>query len=279
MNAQISDVAFQNIRDCVYKSTGIIIGPNKACLVTSRLWRRLELGNFATYDAYYAFVCSPAGTQERNIMLDLLTTNETYFFREPAHFNFLRNHIIPQHKGDKLRIWCAASSSGQETYSLGMVLEDQLGSGKWEVLGTDISSIMLEQARKGIYQAERLDNMPDDYLKRFCRRGIGECDGKISMAPEVRSSVRFESHNLLQPRRQQEQYDVIFLRNVLIYFDVATKCKVIENVLQSLRPGGYLIVGHCESLLGMNLPINVHSPSIYRKGAAVARYMPEKIAV
>lgn len=279
MNTDISTIAFQKIRDCVYEASGIVIGPTKAGLITSRLWRRLELTKQPHYDAYVAFINSAAGAQERLVMLDLLTTNETYFFREPAHFNFLRDQIIPRHNGDKLRVWCAASSSGQEAYSLGMVLEDQLGSGKWEVLGTDISNIMLEQARKGIYVAERIDNMPGDYLKRFCRRGVGEFAGKLAMAPEVRSQVRFEAHNLLQSRRNHEQYDVIFLRNVLIYFDVETKCKVIENVLKSLRPGGYLIVGHCESLLGMNLPIKVHSPSIYCKPALVAQPVLEKIAV
>jgi len=279
MNTEISDIALQKIRDCVYEASGIVIGANKSGLITSRLWRRLELTNKPNYDTYFSFVCSPAGAQERLVMLDLLTTNETYFFREPAHFNFLRDHVIPRHHGDKLRIWCAASSSGQEAYSLGMVLEDQVGNGKWEVLGTDISNIMLEQARKGIYVAERIDNMPGEYLKRFCRRGVGDFDGKLAIAPEVRSCVRFEPHNLLQPRRNHEQYDVIFLRNVLIYFDVETKRKVIENVLRSLRPGGYLIVGHCESLLGMNLPIKVHSPSIYCKPALVAKPLVDKVAV
>lgn len=279
MNTEISDTAFQKIRDCVYEATGIVIGAGKAGLVTSRLWRRLEQTNKPNYDTYFAFVCSPAGAQERLVMLDLLTTNETYFFREPAHFNFLRDQVVPRHRSDKLRVWCAASSSGQEAYSLGMVLEDQLGSGNWEVLGTDISSIMLEQARKGIYVAERMDNMPSDYLKRFCRRGVGDFTGKLAIAPEIRAGVRFESHNLLQARRNHEQYDVIFLRNVLIYFDVETKCKVIENVLRSLRPGGYLIVGHCESLLGMNLPIKVHSPSIYCKPAFATQTAVDRIAV
>lgn len=270
MNNDISTFAFHKIRDYVHRTAGILIGADKTALVTGRLWRRLELTGHATYEAYFAFVSSPEGEQERQVMLDLLTTNETYFFREPAHFHFLRDQIIPQQGPKKMRVWCAASSTGEEAHSIAMVLSDALGRCDWDILATDISRKVLEQARTGVYRAERINHIPQDYLQRFCRRGIGEYDGMLAVVPSLRSRITFEQHNLLHARPGDEQFDVVFLRNVLIYFDQATKQKVIENILKSLRPGGWLILGHCESLQGLGLNINVVRPSIYRKPDAAA---------
>ncbi len=267
-STNISQLAFHKIREYVHRTAGIIIGANKTAMVTGRLWRRLEELGHKDYESYFAFVSSAAGAQERATMLDLLTTNETYFFRESAHFDFLRNQIIPQQGQNKIRIWCAASSTGEEPYSIAMVLADQLGSSAWNILATDISSKVLEQARTGLYRAERISHIPADYLKTYCRRGIGEYDGMLAVVPSLRSRIAFEQHNLLHSRANAEQFDVIFLRNVLIYFDAATKQKVIENMLQALRPGGWLILGHCESLQGLNVDISTVRPSIYRKSAA-----------
>ncbi|WP_323815213.1 protein-glutamate O-methyltransferase CheR [Cellvibrio sp. NN19] len=269
ISTNISPVAFQKIRDYVHRTAGIIIGANKTAMVTGRLWRRLELLGYKDYETYFSYVSSAAGAQECATMLDLLTTNETYFFRESAHFDFLRNQIIPQQGQHKMRIWCAASSTGEEPYSIAMVLADQLGRCDWDILATDISSKVLEQACTGLYRAERISHIPADYLKTYCRRGIGEYEGMLAVVPSLRSRITFEQHNLLYARTKPEQFDVIFLRNVLIYFDNATKQKVIENMLQSLRPGGWLILGHCESLQGLKVDISAVSPSIYRKAATV----------
>jgi len=268
--SDISPFAFHKIRDYVYRTAGIIIGADKTAMVTGRLWRRLELFGHKDYETYFAFVSSSAGAQERDTMLDLLTTNETYFFREPAHFNFLRDTIIPQHGNKKLRVWCAAASTGEEPHSIAMVLADKLDKCEWDILATDISGKVLEHARTGVYRAERINHIPDDYLKNYCRRGIGEYEGMLAVVPSLRSRICFEAHNLLHTRKSNEQFDVIFLRNVLIYFDNATKQKVIENMLQSLRPGGWLILGHCESLQGLKVGVQTVSPSIYRKPAAVS---------
>jgi chemotaxis protein methyltransferase CheR len=265
----ISPFAFHKIRDYVYRTAGIVIGEEKTAMVTGRLWRRLELLGHKNYETYFTYVCSPAGAQERSTMLDLLTTNETYFFREPAHFDFLRDHIIPQQRHHKMRVWCAASSTGEEPHSIAMVLADTLGKSDWDILATDISGKVLDHARAGVYRAERINHIPVDYLKKYCRRGIGEYEGMLAVVPSLRSRVTFEQHNLLHPRTTNEQFDVIFLRNVLIYFDNETKQKVIENMLRSLRPGGWLILGHCESLQGLNFGIKTVSPSVYRKPAAV----------
>ncbi|OZY84222.1 SAM-dependent methyltransferase [Cellvibrio mixtus] len=264
--SDISAFALHRIRDFVHRTAGIVIGPDKTALVTGRLWRRLAICGLPSYDAYVDFIARPEGAQERSIMLDLLTTNETYFFREPAHFDFLRNEIIPQHGNGTLRVWCAAASTGEEPYSLAMVLADCVGN-RWDMLATDISSAVIAQARKGVYRAERLNHMPADYLKRFCRRGIGEYEGMLVVVPSLREQVNFDLHNLLNTRPDSEQFDVIFLRNVLIYFDNPTKQRVLANVLRALRPGGWLILGHCESLQGLQVPVDTLRPSIYRKPA------------
>ncbi|MCE3252188.1 MAG: protein-glutamate O-methyltransferase CheR [Cellvibrio sp.] len=276
--SNISPFAFHKIRDHVYRTAGIVIGADKTAMVTGRLWRRLELLGHRDYETYFAYVCSSAGAQERNTMVDLLTTNETYFFREPAHFHFLRDDIIPQQGANKMRVWCAASSTGEEPHSIAMVLAETLGKCDWDILATDISSKVLEHARTGVYRAERINHIPADYLKKYCRRGIGDYEGMLAVVPSLRSRISFEQHNLLHARENNAQFDVIFLRNVLIYFDNETKQKVIDNMLQSLRPGGWLILGHCESLQGLDVGVKTIKPSIYRKPAPVTSTL-KRVAV
>lgn len=265
MNMHISQISFNQIRDYVYRTAGITIGSEKSAMVTSRLWRRLEETGCTSYEEYLAFVTSKEGLEERCLMLDLLTTNETYFFREPAHFKRLEQQILPQINSRPVRVWCAAASTGEEPYSLAMVLADQLGIGGWDLLATDISRKVLAHAKRGLYRMERLEQMPPQYLKQFCLRGVDECQGQLAIHPQLRSKVRFAQHNLLQPLAMDDMFDVIFLRNVLIYFDLPTKQLVLDHVLQRLRPNGWLILGHCESLMGLKLPVSPEAPSIYRK--------------
>ncbi len=265
-HSDISTFALHRIRDFVHRTAGIVIGSDKTALVTGRLWRRLAICGLSSYDAYVDFIARPEGAEERGIMLDLLTTNETYFFREPAHFDFLRNEIIPQQRSGKMRVWCAAASTGEEPYSIAMVLTECLGN-HWELLATDISTKVVEQARKRVYRTERINHLPADYLKQFCRRGVGDYDGMLAVVPSLREQVKFELHNLLHSRPESEQFDVIFLRNVLIYFDNPTKQQVLTHALRALRPGGWLILGHCESLQGLQIPVDTLRPSIYRKPA------------
>jgi chemotaxis protein methyltransferase CheR len=268
MKTAISTAAFEQIRSYVYRTAGIQIGAEKTAMVIGRLWRRLDMLGCNTFEEYLKFVRSAEGAPERATMLDLLTTNETYFFREPAHFELLRKKIIPQQGNKKLRVWCGASSTGEEPYSLAMVLADCRALGSWEVVASDISGKVLEQARAGIYRMERLDYMPAEYLKRFCLRGTSEFEGKFAITPSLRKQVHFTQHNLLEPLADGEGFDVVFLRNVLIYFDQPTKQKVLDNVMRALRPGGWLILSHCETLQGLDLPVRMHSPSIYTKTTA-----------
>jgi len=208
-------------------------------------------------------------------MLDLLTTNETYFFREPAHFKLLREQILPQltqreNAQRAPRVWCAAASSGEEPYSLAMVMAEKLGMQGWQLLATDISGNVLDKASRGMYRMERIENMPPDYMKKYCRRGIDQYEGWMMIDRCLRARVTFAQHNLLQKPAFDDHFDVIFLRNVLIYFDQPTKQRVLENLISVLRPGGWLITGHCESLNGLSLPVQQLSPSIYRHASLVS---------
>lgn len=264
VDTRLSPATFNRIRDFLYRTAGIIIGAEKSSMVVSRLWRRLDKLGCADFDSYFAFVSSREGATERGHMLDLLTTNETYFFREPAHFARLKNQILPSVRSRPVRVWCAAAATGEEPYSLAMVLHDSLGPRGWELLATDISGKVLDHARRGLYRMERLEQMPPEYLKRYCRRGVDEYEGMLVIDRALRDQVRFEQHNLLQPLEDHGGFDVIFLRNVLIYFDQHTKQRVLEHLVAELRPGGWIITGHCESLFGLKLPLQQLSPSIYR---------------
>lgn len=260
----LSPEAFQRIQDWLYSSAGILLSAQKQSLVVSRLWRRLEALGLADFDAYLAYVFGPQGAGERAEMLDRLTTNETYFFREPGHFALLKNRILPSLHGRPPRVWCAAASTGEEPYSLAMLLSDQLGT-SWQLAASDICGRALEKARSGLYRMERLNLMPEDYLKRFCRRGTGSYEGMLLIDPTLRGRVRFVQHNLLDRWPEADDFDVIFLRNVLIYFDQPTRQRVLDHLCSVLRPGGWLIIGHCESLAGLSLPLQQQAPSVYRR--------------
>lgn len=260
----LSSASLRMIQDWLYETAGIVITAQKSAMVVSRLWRRVEALGLNDFDAYLAYVFSEEGTAERSEMLDRLTTNETYFFREPAHFARLREQILPSLKERPARIWCAAASTGEEPYSLAMVLADQLGLDDWQLVASDICGRALSQASRGLYRLERLELLPVDYLKRYCRRGTGAYQGMMMVDRELRERVRFEQHNLLHSWPEAGGFDVIFLRNVLIYFDQPTRQRVIDNLCAALRPGGWLITGHCESLAGIRLPLQQLAPSVYR---------------
>jgi chemotaxis protein methyltransferase CheR len=264
MNQNINPIAFEEIRRFMRQSAGIQIGAEKSALVVSRLWRRLEALECQNFEEYLTYLKLPEGAAEHQQLLDLLSTNETYFFREPAHFERLKHQILPQINRRPIRIWSAASSSGEEAYSIAMVLADRLGSQDWQVSATDVSNRVLETGRRALYNFERLEQMPEDYLRRFCKRGLGEYQGKLLIERELRSRVTFTLHNLLSPRADGGKFDVIFLRNVLIYFDQATKQRVLEHLIGSLNPDGWLVIGHCDSIYGLDLPLQLVSPSVFR---------------
>jgi len=264
--AVITDREFQEIKDWIYRTAGINLSDQKKALVMGRLASRLRHYQSSGYGDYFRLLQSGAHPSELQIAIDLLTTNETHFFREPKHFDFLREKIIPAHPaGRLLRVWCAASSSGEEPYSIAMTLTAALGETSWEVLASDLSSRVLERARTGHYSMERAKTIPRPHLLAHCLKGVGSQEGTFLVEPRLRGRVQFTQINLVEALPQIGEFEVIFLRNVMIYFDMPTKREVVARILRHLRPGGYMIVGHSESLNGVNETLKTVVPSIYRK--------------
>jgi len=266
----ISDKAFKLIKALIYKIAGINLSDAKKSLVVGRLSKRLRVLRLANFEEYYSFLTSKeAGReQERQLFVDLLTTNETYFFREQLHFDFLVDKVLPDYKGNgkSLSIWSAASSSGEEGYTLCMLLADHLGfNGNWRVTGTDISSKILNDARNAIYDEHRVRLVPAHYRKQYLLKGIGRQVGRSAVVPELKKHIKFNSYNLIDSPISSEQYDVIFCRNVLIYFDHETKDKVVNRLCKNLKPGGYLISGRSESLHSLSHGLTTVVPSVYQK--------------
>lgn len=266
-SSSISDHEFGLFQRLIYQLAGISLDDSKKILLVGRLQKRLRHLGFETYTQYYRFVASGDQPQERQTMVDLLTTNETYFFREPKHFRFLVDEVLPGHDRSKpFRVWSAASSTGEEGYTLAMLLADTLRQNSWEVVGSDISTQVLEKARRGHYPLERIDGIPPGYLQKFCLKGVRSQAGTFLISSALRERVSFHHINLTLPIHADIGYfQTIFLRNVMIYFDLATKRQVLSNLLPRLLPGGYLIIGHSETLNGIDDGLRQLRPTIYQK--------------
>lgn len=259
----LSQAEFEQFRALMRKVAGIDLPPHKASLVSGRLARRLRALGLKSFGDYYRIVSGTSARDEFERMVDLLTTHETYFFREARHFDYLAHGVLPQlGRARTLRVWSAASSSGEEAYSIAMVLADRLGmDAAWEVLGSDISREVLDKARAGVYATTRIDGIPPDYLRRFCKRG----EGTLEIDAALRRRLRFAQVNLNENLNGVGEFDVVFLRNVLIYFDLPTKRRIVERIVRQLRPGGWLFIGHSESLNGLDLDLRAERPTIYRR--------------
>jgi chemotaxis protein methyltransferase CheR len=262
----ITDAEFAQFQRLIYQIAGISLADSKKVLLVGRLGKRLKALDLASFSEYHKLVSSGNAPDERQTMVDLLTTNETYFFREEAHFDYLRQVILPQHPpGQSFDIWSAASSTGEEIYTLSMVLADELGvNASWSILGSDISTHVLAIAQRGLYWLDRTRGLPQSYLKKYCLKGVRSQEGSFLIAPELRRHTRFMQINLNTTLPEIGRFHVIFLRNVMIYFDNDTKRKVVARLVEKLRPGGYLIVGHSESLNGINETVKPIKPTIYR---------------
>ena len=255
------------IKDYLYKNTGIVLNENKQALVMGRLEKRLRFHGLKSYSEYFRLFDAPGFETETAMAIDLLTTNETYFFREPKHFEYLVKHILPNQTLHRpFRIWSAASSSGEEAYTLAMLLADYGKLHDWEIMGSDISTRILEKARRGLYPLNASEKIPSALLKRYCLKGRGEFEGFLLMDPQFGQRMNFRYLNLVESLPVGlGLFDVNFLRNVMIYFDVPTKQRLLQQICEFLRPGAYLFVSHSESLSGMNLNLQTVAASIYRK--------------
>jgi chemotaxis protein methyltransferase CheR len=259
---QISDSAFSGIARLLYQTAGIQLGEHKKTMMVTRLRKRLLHLELDSFDAYLRYL-KQGDKQELQYMLDLMSTNETYFFREAEHFKVLAQELRSQPR-KHWRIWCAALSSGEEAFTIGMLAQDILGSDNWSLVGTDISSRMVEKARRAIYPESMLQKIPDYYRKHFCLRGSGEYSGFFTFIPAIRSAIDCRLMNLTKPLAGIGPFDIVFIRNVLIYFDADTKAQVITRMLPLISKGGLIITGHSESLFGVSEHLQTVQPSVYR---------------
>ena len=262
----ITDQEFHQFQKLIHRVAGINLSPAKKALVCGRLARRLKQRALNSYAEYYRLLVDGKEPAEMQIAIDLLTTNETQFFREPKHFDVLRQQVTAGAKpGCMYRVWSAACSTGEEPYSIAMVLADCLGDGPWEVVASDISARVLEKARMGHYSLGRAKNISRNYLTKYCLRGIGQQKGTFLIDKVLRSRVQFMQINLNAPLPRIGEFNVIFLRNVMIYFAMETKQLVVNRMLPLLKPKGHFIVGHSESLNGVSDGLSLVTPSIYKK--------------
>lgn len=260
----LTDAEFAQFQGLLRSITGIHLSEFKKTLIVARLSGRLRARRVRTFSEYFRLIREPRESEELQMAINHLTTNETFFFREPEHFQILKDFIqslrpVPF----PFRVWSAASSSGEEAYSIAMVLADVLGAAKWEVVGSDISTRVLEKARAGIYTLERNGGIPKDYLHRYCLKGTGPREGCLLIGQQLRERVHFTQVNLNAAIPDLGRFDVVFLRNILIYFQNDQKRKVVEAILPRLQPNGLLIVGHSENLMGLTDRIRQVRPTVY----------------
>jgi len=245
----ITDVEFGHFQRFIFDAAGITLSSAKKALVTGRLAKRLQACNLRSYSEYFKLLSSGSAPAEVQNAVELL------------------RQIAQRSAGGSLpfRVWSAASSSGEEAYSIAMVLADTLGDGPWDVMGSDISTRVLERARTGHYPMERTRHIPEAYLKRFCLRGMDEQQGTLLVSRALRSRVSFTQINLNTSLPRLASFDMVFLRNVMIYFNGETKRQVVARIVSTLKPGGHLCIGHSESLNDINPGLLQVAPSIYRK--------------
>jgi len=266
---------FNKFQELIYKEAGIWLATHKHALLTGRLARRLRLLGLSNMQDYYQLVAQPDQQHERAIMIDCITTNETHFFREPRHFDFLEREVFPKWRQEavdgrrpmRLRVWSAGCSTGEEPYSLTMLLLKHFPEAQgWEleVLGTDISTRVLEKARAAMYPIEKSKDIPAEYLRAYMLKGKGDHKGVMKVSPELHRIVRFARVNLHGDAYSLIGFfDLVFCRNVLIYFDQESKMKVISGILRHLSPSGLLFVGHSEHLGAIAPNLKTVAPTVH----------------
>ncbi len=270
MNYAISKDEFDQLRDLVYRESGISLSDQKSSLVVSRLSKRLRDLDLDSFQDYYNLVAKDPAGEEFTRMLDLISTNKTDFFRESKHFDFLRETVLPTLEGVKrIRVWSSACSSGEEPYTVAMTLMDGVQNpSQWDfkILASDISTRVLARAAEGVYDDERVREVPPEIVRRHFLRGKGAQSGMIKVKPHLAAMIRFRRLNLMDETFPiKSPLDVIFCRNVMIYFDRPTQERLVNKFYRYLKPGGYLFIGHSESLQWVTHSFQSVGSTIYRK--------------
>ncbi len=276
-NPTMSDKDFQRFSEFIYDECGVKLPPAKKTMLTSRLLKRLRAVDMNAFDQYFEYVTSAQGRQhELTAMINVVTTNKTDFFREPGHFDFLVETALPtlnrRGRGTlsrKLSVWSAGCSSGEEPYTLAVVLADYYSKkpGDFQVLATDISTHVLEKARQAIYPEEAIHSVPKHLKHKYFLRGKGRQTGFCRIVPALRNRVQIARLNLNEGRRFELniRMDIIFCRNVIIYFDRETQKKLFVKFYEQLAPGGFMFIGHSETLHGINNQFMPVATSVYQK--------------
>lgn len=268
----ISDQEFRQFRELIHRHTGIALSDHKRALVCSRLARRLRHYRFSTYAQYYALLTQtdPDGAELME-MINAITTNKTDFFRESHHFTFLAEQVFPAYRRESrqhLRLWSAAAATGEEAYSLAITVSDAFSPlSNWDIriLATDIDTQVLAKAQNGVYTLPHAHGIGLAHLKRYFLKGSGPNEGLLQVKQELKNLLQFRQLNLIHERWPMHgPFDIIFCRNVLIYFDKATQNQVLERMAALLRKDGYLMLGHAESIHGFDRLFRPVGHSIYQ---------------
>lgn len=266
----ISDVEFNNFSEIIYSKTGINLHYGKKPLLLSRLSKILRTKNLSSFKDYLNLVLNDKTNHEMIQLIDAISTNVTYFFREEQHFEFLKSAWYPEYlssKAKSINVWSAACSSGEEPYSIAITLHELTGLNiPFTILASDISTRILARAQRAIYPKIAIEKMTAKQAKTYFQEGKNSAEGYIKVKKEYRDLVRFKQINLMEAEAVKDSFDLIFCRNVMIYFDTKTKEKVVQSLSKKLNTGGYLFIGLSESLSGIKHNLEYIKPAIYRKG-------------
>ncbi len=273
MGFEITDKDFGRFSDLVYNRSGIRLHEGKRELLRSRLGKRLRATNSANFEEYLRFLTLEDDGSEMVRMLDAVTTNKTSFFREREHFDFLERELFPScmdHERNKarVRLWSAGCSSGQEPYSMAISILEYFRASTTldaKILATDISTDILEKARVGVYPEAQVQTLPVTWQRRYFQKGYGKQEGFYKIKDILKKLIVFSHHNLTRPFTMDHRFNAIFCRNTMIYFEKKSKNFLVNRLYDSLFEGGYLLIGHSESLAGMDHQFTYVAPSIYRK--------------
>ena len=272
INCELSEHEFRQISQLIYNICGIDLHDGKKELVKARLGKRLRGKNFRSFSEYYRYVTSTEGTDELTVMIDAISTNLTQFFREDKHFTRLQNILSSfltkssRNGGPpKLRIWSAGCSTGEEPYTIAMVLRELIAPGSVDVkiMATDISTDVLKTATTGIYNENKVKNVPPDLLRKYFLKGHRDWKGFYRAKDDLKNMIEFRRMNLKDPITLRDSFDVIFCRNVMIYFDKQMQSSLVGKFYECIREGGYFFIGHSESLTGITHHFKYIEPSVY----------------
>lgn len=272
MKADVEETeACQFIARLIYDRCRIRLHEGKNSLIKARLGKHMRRLGYGSLAQYCSFLENSGDEEELTKVVDSLTTNFTNFLREEDHFKYLVENALPAlgvSQRQEFRVWSAACSSGEEPYTIGVYLSDFYppeSGWNWRIAASDISTKVLSQARTGIYARERVEAMPREWLRKYFEKGVGQWEGQCRVKSSIMERVAFQPLNLIEPYHHPYSFQVIFCRNVMIYFDRATQEQLVNRLCQFLVPGGYLFIGHSESLNGQNVPLRCLKPSIYQR--------------